>query len=78
VISGQGTSTDPCSDIYDGPAAFSEPECKAGAAALTARKDVLKAMITLHSYSEDYLYPYGYAENTYPPDVEELVSTQTI
>jgi len=69
---GQGTSSDPCDEIYTGPKPFSEPECLAGSVYLTKMKDVLKAMITLHSYSEDILYPYGYAVHTYPPDVAEL------
>jgi hypothetical protein len=69
-----GTSTNPCSEIYLGPNALSEPEAKALSSAILARKDQLKAMITLHSYSEDWLVPYGYqVPPVYPDDYDELL-----
>jgi len=71
---GEGTSTDPCSDIFDGPKAFSEVECLAESKFLTANKNILKGMLTLHTFSEDMLYPYGYAINVFPPDVQEMIT----
>jgi len=32
----------------------------------------LKAYLTLHSYSDLFMYSYGYKAHTYPPDVAEL------
>lgn len=37
-------------------------------------RDSLKAYITLHTYGQLWLVPYGYASNTYPPDYQQLVS----
>jgi len=67
-----GTSTNPCAEDYGGPKAFSEIECSNLANYLNAHNDVLKAYITLHSYSDLMMYSYGYKDHTYPPDVEEL------
>lgn len=69
-----GTSSNPCSEIFLGQSALSEPEAKALSNAILQRKDQLKAMITLHSYSEDWLVPYGYAiPAVYPDDYNELL-----
>ncbi|OXA50734.1 Carboxypeptidase B [Folsomia candida] len=68
----QGSSTDPCSDIYHGPRAFSEPETLSVARAIKARPNI-KLYLTFHSYSQLWLVPYGYARNTRPVDYNELV-----
>ncbi len=58
-----GSSDDPCSDIYMGPKAFSEPETQAIKAFVESRPNV-KILLSFHSYSELILYPWGH---TYDP-----------
>jgi carboxypeptidase T len=53
-----GSSNDPCSDIYMGPKAFSEPETVAVKNFVEGHPN-LKVLLTLHSYSELVLYPWG-------------------
>lgn len=61
--SGIGTSTDPCEyQIYRGPSAFSEPETRNVRSLLETFPNV-DCMIDIHSYSEDFLYPWGDDEN---------------
>ena len=61
--SGIGTSADPCEyQIYRGPSAFSEPETRNVRALLESFPNV-DCMIDVHSYSEDFLYPWGDDEN---------------
>jgi len=67
-----GTSTNPCSDIYRGASAVSEIETSRLKTFLDANATTIKAYLTLHSYGQDWIYPWGYAQNTYPPDVAEL------
>jgi murein tripeptide amidase MpaA len=73
----QGSSTDPCSDIYHGPRAFSEPETAYVAKAIKARPNI-KLYLTFHSYSQLWLVPYGYAQNKKPADYNELVQLASI
>jgi murein tripeptide amidase MpaA len=67
-----GASNDPCSEVFMGPEAWSEVECNQTAMLMTSLKGSLKAMITLHSYSELILWPYGYAQNAEAPDAQDL------
>jgi len=67
----QGSSRDPCSDIYHGPKAFSEPETAYTARAIQARPNI-KLYLTFHSYSQLWLIPYGYAKYAKPADYNEL------
>jgi carboxypeptidase T len=61
--SGIGTSTNPCDyQIYRGPSAFSEPETRNVRSLLDTFPHV-DSMIDVHSYSEDFLYPWGDDEN---------------
>lgn len=72
-----GTSNQCSSDIYAGPKAFSEPECQHMANWIQRLKDNnnLQAMITLHTYSQLWLVPYGYVTPpVYPPDYDQLVN----
>jgi murein tripeptide amidase MpaA len=72
---GEGTSSSPCSDIYTGPSALSEPSCMALSQYLQANKDTIKGYLTMHSYGQDFLVPYGYSVPTvYPPDYNELLA----
>jgi carboxypeptidase T len=54
-----GASNNPCSDIYMGPQAFSEPETQNVKAFVEARPN-LKVLLSFHTFSELVLYPWGY------------------
>ncbi|MED6278437.1 Multifunctional pyrimidine synthesis protein CAD [Characodon lateralis] len=56
---GPGSSTNPCSNIYCGPRAHSEPEV-ASIVNFVRSHGNIKAFISIHSYSQMLLYPYGY------------------
>ena len=62
--SGLGTSSNPCSSsqIYKGPAAFSEPETRNIRQLLDLFPQIV-GMIDIHSYSQDIIYPWGDDEN---------------
>jgi len=66
-----GSSTNPCDETYDGPSPFSEPEPRALATFLGANNDTIKSYFDIHSYSQDFMYPYGYAQ-VYPPDLAKI------
>ncbi|KAM9377619.1 carboxypeptidase A1-like isoform 2-T2 [Pholidichthys leucotaenia] len=56
---GAGSSRNPCSDTYAGPRAHSESEVRSIADFVTAHRN-FKAFISIHSYSQLLMYPYGY------------------
>uniref|UniRef100_A0A8B9KUK6 Carboxypeptidase A1 n=1 Tax=Astyanax mexicanus TaxID=7994 RepID=A0A8B9KUK6_ASTMX len=56
---GSGSSNSPCSETYRGPYAHSEPEVKAIVDFVKSHGN-LKAFVSIHSYSQMLLYPYGY------------------
>jgi murein tripeptide amidase MpaA len=58
VTQGQ-TSCSPCSDVYVGPSAFSEPETRNVKNILDTRR--IDCFVDVHSYSELVLYPWGHA-----------------
>ncbi|RWS15234.1 carboxypeptidase B-like protein [Dinothrombium tinctorium] len=68
-----GASGSPCSEIYAGSKAFSEVETKTMANFLTQNKDKIKIFLTLHSYSQLWLTPWGYTSQL-PSDYDNLVS----
>jgi len=68
---GAGTSNDPCSDVYRGPKAFSEPETLAVSQAILARRNQIKMYLTFHAYSQMILIPWGYGRQK-PADYNEL------
>ncbi|KAK1122188.1 hypothetical protein K0M31_009414 [Melipona bicolor] len=68
-----GASLDPCHETYAGPRAFSEPETKAMADYILANKQNIRVYLTLHSYSQMWLVPWGYTD-TKPSDYSELAS----
>lgn len=55
-----GTSNSPCTEIYRGPAPFSEPSVRSMAAYITEIAEDLVAYISFHSFSQLLLIPYGY------------------
>lgn len=55
------TSRSPCSDIFVGPGAFSEPETQNVRTLLEANP--VECFVDVHSFSELILYPWGHAPN---------------
>ncbi|KAM6937590.1 carboxypeptidase A5 [Xenentodon cancila] len=56
---GSGASNNPCSETYHGPRAHSESEVKSIVDFVKSHGNI-KAFISIHSYSQMLLYPYGY------------------
>ncbi|NP_001018318.1 carboxypeptidase A1 precursor [Danio rerio] len=67
---GPGSSSNPCSQTYHGPSIHSEPEVKAIVEFVKSHGN-LKAFLSIHSYSQMLLYPYGYTQ-TAAKDQAEL------
>ncbi|XP_071590335.1 carboxypeptidase A1-like [Heliangelus exortis] len=67
---GSGASGNSCSDTYHGPYANSEPEVKSIVDFVKSHGNI-KAFVSIHSYSQLLLYPYGYT-TTPAPDQKEL------
>lgn len=66
-----GASSNPCSETYHGKFANSEVEVKS-IVDFVKNHGNIKAFISIHSYSQLLLYPYGYKSDP-APDKEELV-----
>ncbi|XP_036962649.1 carboxypeptidase A1-like [Acanthopagrus latus] len=56
---GPGSSNNPCSQTYRGPSANSESEVRAIVDFVRSHGN-LKSFVSIHSYSQMLLYPYGY------------------
>ncbi len=69
---GDGSSSDPCSDIYHGGAAFSEPEIVAIRDIAFGLASRLRAYWDLHSYGQLVLSPWMYTYDS-PPDLPTLL-----
>ncbi|XP_034619822.1 carboxypeptidase A1-like [Trachemys scripta elegans] len=67
---GAGASSNPCSETYRGPYANSESEVKAIVDFVKSHGNI-KAFISIHSYTQLLLYPYGYTR-TRADDYQEL------
>ncbi|XP_062276782.1 carboxypeptidase A1-like [Scomber scombrus] len=65
-----GSSSDPCSETYRGPSPHSESEIKSIVDFVKSQGN-FKAFLSIHSYSQMLLYPYGYT-NTPVKDQREL------
>ncbi|NXL87154.1 CBPA1 Carboxypeptidase, partial [Alectura lathami] len=65
-----GASSNPCSETYHGPYAHSESEVKSIVDFILGHGNV-KAVISIHSYSQMLMFPYGY-KRTPAPDYQEL------
>lgn len=72
-VTGKGASPNECYETYCGPYPESEPEVKAVARFIRDHKDIIKAYITMHSYSQLVLFPYSYTMKK-SKDHDELVS----
>ena len=70
-----GTSMNPCSDIYGGSEAFSEPETDAIKTFLSnvSTQTQIKAYLSLHAYGQYWLYSWGYTRQL-PEDHQLLVN----
>ena len=66
-----GASSNPCSETYRGPSANSESEVRAIVDFVRSHGN-LKSFVSIHSYSQMLLYPYGYT-STPAKDQAELV-----
>ncbi|XP_033883101.3 carboxypeptidase A1-like [Acipenser ruthenus] len=69
-FSGPGASNYPCSDSYHGPFAESEVEVK-NIVNFIKQHGQIKSFISVHSYSQLLMVPYGYTCNK-PADYQEL------
>uniref|UniRef100_A0A8C3BCC9 Carboxypeptidase A2 n=1 Tax=Cairina moschata TaxID=8855 RepID=A0A8C3BCC9_CAIMO len=67
---GSGSSSSPCSETYRGPYAHSESEVKSIVDFILGHGNV-KALISIHSYSQMLMFPYGYKSEP-APDFQEL------
>uniref|UniRef100_A0A0N5A8I9 Peptidase_M14 domain-containing protein n=1 Tax=Syphacia muris TaxID=451379 RepID=A0A0N5A8I9_9BILA len=67
-----GSSDNACSSVYHGPEALSEVESRNLAQFLDANNDSIKAYVSLHSYGQNIIYPWGYESNTCPSDIDDL------
>lgn len=64
----------PCSDEYQGPYPFSEPESRAVRDFITGPevKDKVDALVSMHTHGQFFLLPYNHKRDTYPVDIEDL------
>lgn len=67
-----GFRNDPCSDIYAGEKPFSEPETKAHADYILSKNGTWRVFLTLHSYGQLWMAPYGYTTDR-PKHYDELM-----
>ncbi|XP_056226806.1 carboxypeptidase O-like isoform X2 [Seriola aureovittata] len=67
-----GVSTDCCSNIYCGSKPVSEPEAQAVTEFVGSRKDDFLCFLTIHSYGQLLLVPYGHPNFT-APNYDELM-----
>jgi len=67
-----GVSHNKCSETYCGPEAFSEVEMRNIRDFVTTLDPVPVLGHTFHSYSQLWLWPYGYGYNAYPENREEI------
>ncbi|KAI0979947.1 hypothetical protein GJ496_011623 [Pomphorhynchus laevis] len=69
-----GASTNPCSEIYRGPEAQSEPEVKAITNFIGTLQSQVEfvAFLTFHSYGQFWFYPWGYTKSLTLIDKNDL------
>jgi murein tripeptide amidase MpaA len=70
-----GASTEPCEEVYQGSTPFSEPEARAVRDFINNHKNDIQAVITMHTYSQIWIHPYGHLRSQYPADVSDLRET---
>lgn len=62
---------------YHGVSAFSESESASIRDSLAALRSRVKAYVSIHSYGQLWMSPYGYL-STLPPEYPEMVCNTTI
>merc|ERR1711970_970884 len=67
-----GVSNDKCSEVYCGPEAFSEVEMQNIRDFVMTLDPIPVVGWCFHSYSQLWLWPYGYAFNAYPDNYLEI------
>ncbi|XP_046560153.1 zinc carboxypeptidase-like [Haliotis rubra] len=75
-VSCSGSSSSCFSDTYHGSSVFSEAETRNirdWVASIQSNEGPISAYLSVHSYSQYLLVPYGYAENTEPANTAEIV-----
>ncbi|KAL1247440.1 hypothetical protein QQF64_022816 [Cirrhinus molitorella] len=75
VFGGPGASDDPCAENYRGPFAQSEIEVK-NIADFILKHGNFKSFVTLHSYMQLLMYPYGYIDIDVPdwPELHDVAT----
>lgn len=68
-----GVSRNPCTDIYPGPYAFSEPATKSAAQTIMSLRHEIKAFISFHAFSQLWLTPWAYTKKL-PDDYNDLMA----
>jgi len=68
-----GTSNNPCDENYRGTSAFSEPESRAISTFLDGLSDRLVIYLSLHSYGQYWLTPWGFTYHL-PDDYNDLIA----
>lgn len=63
-----GASSSPCGETYRGPSSFSEPESQASRDFFNQHN--FGVVLSIHSYSEVILYPWGYTTAASPHDAQ--------
>merc|ERR1712018_321752 len=67
-----GVSSNPCTEIYPGEEPFSEVEMRNIRDFVQTLDPIPVLSQCFHSYSQLWLWPYGYAYNAYPENREEI------
>jgi len=68
----EGASNSPCSDTYCGRSAFSESETKAMSNLILSKAANTALYVAIHSYSQLWMYPYGYSTSKRPANEAQL------
>lgn len=68
----KGGSSNPCDDNYSGPQAFSEPETRNLRSLLLRLNTDIAFYISLHSFGQFFLYPWGYDSAAVLEDEHDL------
>ena len=62
-----------CNNDFGGPRPFSAPETRSVARFLTRRKSSITSYLSLHSYGQLILIPWGYTKRL-PADFDDMVT----
>ncbi|XP_046340921.2 zinc carboxypeptidase-like [Haliotis rufescens] len=78
---GSGSSGSCSSDSFRGPSVFSEIETqnlRDKVQDIQNERGPISAYLSIHSFSQLILTPYGFAQNTYPPNNDHIVETSNL